>query len=78
MCWKEIASLPLRCRDRMRRTEHLRILLGWDWFGLQLSFLLTAACEVYVLYFALWGSRTAEPAQQRSAASDGASIADAA
>jgi FHS family L-fucose permease-like MFS transporter len=33
---------------------------GWlaDRFGLQQSFLLTAACEVYVIFYALWGSRT--------------------
>jgi FHS family L-fucose permease-like MFS transporter len=39
---------------------------GWlaDRFGLQWSFLLTAACELYVLFYALWGSRPthAEPA----------------
>lgn len=29
-----------------------------DAFGLQLSFLLTAACEIYVLFYALWGSRS--------------------
>jgi FHS family L-fucose permease-like MFS transporter len=28
-----------------------------DAYGLQTSFLLTAACEVYVLFYALWGSR---------------------
>ncbi len=28
-----------------------------DSFGLQTSFLLTAACELYVLFYALWGSR---------------------
>jgi FHS family L-fucose permease-like MFS transporter len=28
-----------------------------DMFGLQWSFLLTAACELYVLFYALWGSR---------------------
>jgi MFS transporter, FHS family, L-fucose permease len=28
-----------------------------DTFGLQPSFLLTAACELYVLFYALWGSR---------------------
>jgi FHS family L-fucose permease-like MFS transporter len=28
-----------------------------DAFGLQLSFLLTAACELYVLFYALWGCR---------------------
>lgn len=32
---------------------------GWlaDEFGLQLSFLLTALCELYVLFYALWGSK---------------------
>ena len=32
---------------------------GWlaDAYGLQASFLLTAACELYVLFYALWGSR---------------------
>jgi FHS family L-fucose permease-like MFS transporter len=32
---------------------------GWlaDRYGLQLSFLLTAACELYVLFYALWGSK---------------------
>jgi MFS transporter, FHS family, L-fucose permease len=32
---------------------------GWlaDHFGLQHSFLLTAACELYVIFYALWGSR---------------------
>lgn len=28
-----------------------------DQFGIQHSFLLTAACELFVLYYALWGSR---------------------
>jgi FHS family L-fucose permease-like MFS transporter len=27
-----------------------------DWFGLQRSFALTSACEIYVLFYALWGS----------------------
>ncbi|MDP3802716.1 sugar MFS transporter [Brevundimonas sp.] len=37
----------------------LVIVQGWlaDTVGLQLSFLLTAACELYVLYYALWGAR---------------------
>ena len=37
----------------------LVIVQGWlaDRYGLQLSFLLTAACELYVLFYALWGSR---------------------
>jgi FHS family L-fucose permease-like MFS transporter len=29
-----------------------------DQFGIQHSFLLTAACELFVLYYALWGSRS--------------------
>ncbi|HEX8444978.1 MAG TPA: sugar MFS transporter [Sphingomonas sp.] len=29
-----------------------------DTYGLQASFLLTAACELYILFYALWGSRT--------------------
>ena len=39
----------------------LVIVQGWlaDTVGLQLSFLLTAACELYVLYYALWGARPA-------------------
>jgi FHS family L-fucose permease-like MFS transporter len=28
-----------------------------DRFGLQRSFALTAACEIYVLFYALWGSK---------------------
>ena len=38
----------------------LVIVQGWlaDTYGLQNSFLLTAACELYVLFYALWGSRT--------------------
>ncbi len=37
----------------------LVVVQGWlaDHFGLQHSFLLTAACEVYVLFYALWGTR---------------------
>jgi FHS family L-fucose permease-like MFS transporter len=26
-------------------------------YGLQLSFLLTAACELYILFYALWGAK---------------------
>ncbi|MEG3087160.1 sugar MFS transporter [Sphingomonas sp. PB4P5] len=39
----------------------LVIVQGWlaDMYGLQMSFLLTAACELYVLFYALWGSRVA-------------------
>jgi FHS family L-fucose permease-like MFS transporter len=37
----------------------LVIIQGWlaDRYGLQRSFLLTAACELYVLWYGLWGSR---------------------
>jgi FHS family L-fucose permease-like MFS transporter len=37
----------------------LVVVQGWlaDTFGLQMSFLLTAACELYVLFYALWGAR---------------------
>jgi FHS family L-fucose permease-like MFS transporter len=37
----------------------LVVVQGWlaDEYGLQWSFLLTAACELYVLFYALWGSR---------------------
>ena len=37
----------------------LVIIQGWlaDRFGLQRSFLLTAVCELYVLWYGLWGSR---------------------
>lgn len=38
----------------------LVVVQGWlaDNYGLQTSFLLTAACELYVLFYALWGSKT--------------------
>ena len=37
----------------------LVVIQGWlaDRYGLQLSFLLTAACELYVLFYALWGAK---------------------
>ena len=37
----------------------LVIVQGWlaDLYGLQASFLLTAACELYVLFYALWGAK---------------------
>jgi FHS family L-fucose permease-like MFS transporter len=37
----------------------LVVVQGWlaDSFGLQNSFLLTAVCELYILFYALWGSR---------------------
>jgi FHS family L-fucose permease-like MFS transporter len=43
----------------------LVVIQGWlaDTYGLQQSFLLTAACELYVLFYAVWGART--PASMR-------------
>ena len=40
----------------------LVIVQGWlaDNYGLQNSFFLTAACELYVLFYALWGCRTSK------------------
>jgi FHS family L-fucose permease-like MFS transporter len=37
----------------------LVVVQGWlaDIYGLQMSFLLTALCEMYVLFYALWGSK---------------------
>jgi len=37
----------------------LVVVQGWlaDRYGLQWSFLLTAACELYILFYALWGSK---------------------
>ena len=37
----------------------LVIVQGWlaDRYGLQLSFLLTAACELYILFYAVWGAK---------------------
>jgi len=37
----------------------LVVVQGWlaDLYGLQPSFLLTAACELYVLFYALWGAK---------------------
>ncbi|MEG3144260.1 sugar MFS transporter [Sphingomonas sp. RT2P30] len=32
-----------------------------DAYGLQNSFLLTAACELYILFYALWGAKVTEP-----------------
>ncbi|MFD1034307.1 sugar MFS transporter [Sphingomonas hankookensis] len=36
---------------------------GWlaDHYGLQNSFLLTAACELYILFYAVWGSKVTNP-----------------
>jgi len=41
----------------------LVIVQGWlaDRYGLQASFLLTAACELYILFYAVWGSRVTDP-----------------
>jgi FHS family L-fucose permease-like MFS transporter len=38
----------------------LVVVQGWlaDSYGLQNSFFLTAACELYVLWYAIWGSKT--------------------
>ena len=38
----------------------LVVVQGWlaDRYGLQQSFYLTAACELYVLWYAIWGSKT--------------------
>ncbi|WP_229474057.1 sugar MFS transporter [Pseudoduganella lurida] len=48
----------------------LVVVQGWlaDMYGLQMSFLLTAACELYVLFYAVWGAKPTnafpdEPAQ---------------
>ncbi len=37
----------------------LVVVQGWlaDMYGLQMSFLLTAACELYVLFYAVWGAK---------------------
>jgi MFS transporter, FHS family, L-fucose permease len=50
----------------------LVIVQGWlaDHFGLQRSFLLTAACELYVIYYAVWGSRPLTPERVGNAAGD--------
>ena len=44
----------------------LVIVQGWlaDQYGLQLSFLLTAACELYVLFYALWGAKPTNSLEQ--------------
>jgi FHS family L-fucose permease-like MFS transporter len=41
----------------------LVVVQGWlaDTYGLQMSFLLTAACELYVLFYALWGAKVTNP-----------------
>ncbi|HEY5758477.1 MAG TPA: sugar MFS transporter [Steroidobacter sp.] len=44
-----------------------------DMFGLQASFLLTAVCELYVLFYAVWGCKvtSAEPEQHLTAPTTG-------
>lgn len=41
----------------------LVVVQGWlaDEYGLQWSFLLTAACELYILFYAVWGSKVTNP-----------------
>lgn len=43
----------------------LVVVQGWlaDLYGLQLSFLLTAVCELYVLFYAVWGARPRDTPQ---------------
>ncbi len=47
----------------------LVVVQGWlaDSYGLQASFLLTAACELYVLFYALWGSKPTGALAERTA-----------
>jgi FHS family L-fucose permease-like MFS transporter len=47
----------------------LVVVQGWlaDRYGLQTSFLLTAACELYILFYALWGARVTAPLPDRDA-----------
>jgi len=48
----------------------LVIVQGWlaDAYGLQNSFFLTAACELYVLFYALWGSKPTQALSMEQAA----------
>jgi FHS family L-fucose permease-like MFS transporter len=41
----------------------LVVVQGWiaDAYGLQTSFLLTAVCELYILFYALWGAKVTDP-----------------
>ena len=50
----------------------LVIVQGWlaDLYGLQLSFLLTAVCELYVLFYALWGSKPTGRGEEHAPLSD--------
>ena len=47
----------------------LVIVQGWiaDRYGLQTSFLLTAACEIYIIFYALWGSRVPQKLPEQKA-----------
>jgi FHS family L-fucose permease-like MFS transporter len=47
----------------------LVVVQGWlaDTVGLQLSFLLTAACELYVLFYAVWGSKASNAFAEQKA-----------
>jgi MFS transporter, FHS family, L-fucose permease len=51
----------------------LVIVQGWmaDVYGLQMSFLITAACEVYILFYALWGAKTVTSNLHGATASEG-------
>jgi FHS family L-fucose permease-like MFS transporter len=48
----------------------LVVVQGWlaDTVGLQLSFLLTAVCELYVLFYAVWGSKATNALADNKAA----------
>lgn len=47
----------------------LVVVQGWlaDRYGLQASFLLTAVCELYILFYALWGAKPVVSGQPSSA-----------
>ena len=49
----------------------LVVVQGWlaDAYGLQLSFLLTAVCELYILFYALWGAKVTDPLPEVAAES---------
>lgn len=49
----------------------LVIVQGWlaDNYGLQMSFLLTAACELYVLFYAVWGCKATNALPEQQAVS---------
>ena len=51
----------------------LVVVQGWlaDKYGLQLSFLLTAVCELYILFYALWGSKPTNALPDQHPVSDG-------